>query len=899
MNVSELGRSFRATTALTLRSDLVSILAALVMVVMLTTGIVASQRSLVAAQEDSLALALDDAGGEQVRLGVVVVDEFGQGTTTDPLEPATAAVDAVAATIDPTVLDLYGSPRHAIDAPSVTVVDVDGTTPASPTTVVMRVHDGLDARADVVAGRPPTSIDERVDGLRVVEVAMTAESLSTMGWGVGTETIVESDPSDPLFRVFTGVPDPFVLRIVASLELDPVDDPYWAGDGRLHRPVVTDTAVGAEFTVFASVAPDQLPGVVSVFGGRSGLRVEQRRDLDRTRIDLGNVDTVERAVTRLESSTTTNASLGQPAVTIGLRPVLAEESDRRDVTRAAAAIAAIGAIAVGVAVLVQFQRVASARRRPLWRQVRSRGSSAATLVASSVTVMAIAVGVGVVFGVVCGAAIADGADTASADQGRLLATLVIVLVGAATADQVVEVRSRLDDGGRRSRARIRRAIAVLVVIVAAASVVSLRRRGIRFDGGEIDPLLLIAVVAVPLAAIVVVQAALPRIIGSRRIGSLRLGVGRLVGTRRGLAVHTEPGVLPVMAIATSVAVLGVVVAGAVGDGIVNESWRSVGAPARLDTTEAELADQLADAPEVVASRFGEGRALVESQGSTSAVVIVSLDAAEYAELTAGTPVERGFPAGLGDPLDDGTIPAVVTPIVDDRRVQIGDTLDGIGARSDLRLTVVATSEDVFGRDVDAVLVDRDALQAQTGRVPTLELTWFDGSAPPDVADDPGARIVEREDVEAELRSRPLAEAARAAFLVAAVAAVALAIAAVVAHLAVTMRERRRDVGLLAALGADRREFGRAIRAELLPAATLGIALGTATGVLTAMMLDGRVDLAPLTGGSEAAITPDPLATLAVVLGVFGLTVVAIGVAGRWATATRADAVRVLRAEAAT
>jgi ABC-type antimicrobial peptide transport system permease subunit len=103
---------------------------------------------------------------------------------------------------------------------------------------------------------------------------------------------------------------------------------------------------------------------------------------------------------------------------------------------------------------------------------------------------------------------------------------------------------------------------------------------------------------------------------------------------------------------------------------------------------------------------------------------------------------------------------------------------------------------------------------------------------------------------------PLADVARSAFAVAALAAWLLGVAGVAVATVITMRRRRRDAELLSALGADRSEFRRAVSAELAPLVGFGLAIAAVAAWITVTALEGRLDLDVLrvsTAGADPSI----------------------------------------------
>jgi hypothetical protein len=131
---------------------------------------------------------------------------------------------------------------------------------------------------------------------------------------------------------------------------------------------------------------------------------------------------------------------------------------------------------------------------------------------------------------------------------------------------------------------------------------------------------------------------------------------------------------------------------------------------------------------------------------------------------------------------------------------------------------------------------------------------------------------------------PLGDVARGAFAVAAVAAWLLGVASIATVTVITMRRRRRDAELLAALGADRSEFRRAVTAELAPLVGFGLVVAAVAAWITVTALEGRLDLDALSG-AVVAMPRFAGATFAVVGSLFVAAVVVMRLAaGRTAPA---------------
>ena len=562
--MTAIGRSATAaasTLRLTRRADTLVLVCIALLVGAVTAGIIAAERAVDVAEDDSLEQAVANAPAETKRLVVEIADVFTPSGPTDPLVVPRRKIDGAGTSIDPLVSSVYVDPRLVLDSPRLTVRTVDDEPVASPTAVVLRVQPDLDSHASLVDGAEPAPTDP-TDGGDVVEVSLSTGAAAELGWNVGSELLVTPTTDDPLFRGFETLPDPFVIRIAALLDLDDPAEPFWFGDDRLHRVIVDDTGLGADLTVHAAIPEAQLPVVLATLGGQAALRVEERRDLDPARIDMSNVVAVERAVQATEAGTTPTAAFGSPAVRLGLGGVLAAEAVRRGTARDAIRVAVVGVAAAAIAAFLQLQQVAADRRRPWWEQVRARGAAPGAMVAGSMVATSVVVAVGVLVGALVGRSVVGGAS--SSPVGVVVA-FAVMLVLADLVLQVGDAGAALGRSDVDGSLRWRRAGATVVVALAVASVISLRRRGIDTGGGGNDLLVVLPLALVPIAVALVAVAGLSGLRRDRTIGRLDLGVGRVVGLRRAAEMRSASSFVVAVAVSACVATVSAAIAWSLRD----------------------------------------------------------------------------------------------------------------------------------------------------------------------------------------------------------------------------------------------------------------------------------------------------------------------------------------------
>lgn len=908
MSVDARALGWRSLVGLGRRSELAVAAAAGAMLAVIAFTSVAAPRLLADAETESLDLAIAQAPASARQLTIRLIDDFGPGFNDDPLEAQREALSDIAAEIDAGLLDRFGPARFIADTSRFSVIGVDlqdappddlsdAPAPALPTFLTFRVHPELAEHSTLVAGRPATRTDRRLDDMRVFEFELATESAVELGWELGDTVLLTTDPTDLVTRQFSGgLPDQFVAELVGLRELTPPDEGYWFGDARLHRPTVADTGTGANVFAFAMVAPDQLPTRPFVIGRRSPYFLEQRRDLVAESVTLDNAADTLAGLTALEASFSTQPTLSRPGVTAALGPVLEIELDQRRAARSTLVLAAVGVFGVALTTLTLLLLASLARRRGWLTVARARGASRSQLVIASmaeaaiVATVAMAVGGGV-------AALVIGGPSSSIERA-LVSGLWLGSVGAAgllaAAEGMRPVTVSARPTAHPGLGRWGRVGGWFLIVVAAAAVVTFRRRGLAIDAPSVDPLIVLLPVLVPLAIVYLTRWILPFAVRQISDRGLALGLGRLVGLRR---VVDQPestvGIVTVLVLSLTVGALGLGVNRSLDQGAVDASWTAVGAPYRIDTRDMAVAGAIGEIPDAVVAASGSTRINVERGDTTFSVQFISVDIPELSRITAGTAADERYPDQLAQLDVDGRIPVVASQRMGGVRIRVGDVFDGLGSRVGQTFVVVETRAGAFGRRNDWLVADRGAYSLVAGTEPgfnSLAIDVPEGSVSTlrDIAGAASEELDDRFRVLELQRDDPLSRVVRRGYLVAGLLAALLALLALIAVSVVTARDRRREVAIIGLLGADRREISRAVASELVPATVAGTMVGAAVGWLVVGFYDGRYDLSAFAAGTPVSIGGDLVGLLALSTGMLVAAVAVVAVLVRRIVHARAS-----------
>jgi hypothetical protein len=597
------------------------------LVVGVTFVICLAPSALADAESESLALALADTSSPDHRLTVRALENFERGSPTDPLAEAWEVADQAFASVPDVVAERYGPPRIVVDSNRFLVRSVDGEEVLSPTALTLRVHPELDEHSRITVGRAARS-----DNAETVEIELSVETADVLGLAVGSEVALDIDPDDTATRRFKGgLPPPFSATVVGLRELDDVDDIFWAGDPRGHRPTVTDTGIGANYFAFALVPAASLSVRPYLVDGLSPLTVEARRDLVAATITLSDVDDVARGLRAVDARSTDLATPGRPSVIARLDRVLDAEAEQRRLARSSLTMIGVGLAGISLITLVGLVDAAIERRRGWLLVARSRGASHSAIVGATLAEIGPIAGASALVGWVLSMAVVTGAPWASA--AAALATWASVLCVAAVVARrcTTTMIPGSHSGSTRSDGTHRAVTDAVTVLLAIASIVTVLRSGVSAAEG-VDPLAAAAILIVPLAVAVLADRLLPLVLRRASRSGTELGIGRLVGLRRAAVPHAGRGLSAALVLSLSVSTVAVAVA------------RSVDAGASATATASTADDPLVTiiarghlAAALVAAMFAViavvGRVVVSGRSTRREIAVLTLLGAPRGELT--------------------------------------------------------------------------------------------------------------------------------------------------------------------------------------------------------------------------------------------------------------------------
>jgi len=855
----------------------------------------------------------------------------------EALGPVADVEDGIQATLPASVRGVLSGESMYAETIDWRVLDRD---PARPGFLTLHAQGDLDDRIRLVDGRlpsgetssvvappPPASSVPTPPGERqalLFEVALSTTTAEELGVGIGDRMDLIPDTDDPLVGPF-GFPTPAAVEVVGLYEVVDPDADYWVGDYGIDRPTLVPVGINVVLVyATALVSPDAYPAMTELDWP---MRYAFRYYVDPERLDAGMLERLVVDLQRTESQFASFATTADPLRTTlqtGLPTLLDRFLAEHRTTESILVTAAIGPVAVAFVATGVLALLAVRRRRRATVLLRGRGGSAIQLAGSHLVEGLLLTAAPATLAAWLATRLVDARATplTSLAAGLVAVGTIAVLVGAMLPTALASLRT-LD---RESPAPIgasprRLAFEGLAIVLAVGGVVLLRQRGLAGGSaaGElagVDPFLAAVPALVGLAVGIVTVRVYPYPV--RAVGVLVGGVRSLVpalGLRRAER-QSGSGHLPLIVLLLTVAIgtFSSTMLATIDGGQVQAAWQAVGAAHRIVVPAGLRQTVDVSAVPGVAAVAGQHQveATVGIAGGTR-VTLVALDAQEYREVTAGTPVETRLPPAFYEPIGDlrpGTtdapIPAIVSTELRNTSTtafEVGDTFElTVQARfATFVVSEVRRSLPSLPANRAFIVVPRAQLAAGLIDRPLSSTSLF-VRAPDDAADDlraaladagPGVTVESQAERVAELRARPLVGAVGAGFAMALAAAIAYAALAVTISLLLSGSARARETAHLRTLGLNRRQIVLLAILEHAPPVLVAIVAGLALGVMVGWVVLPGLGLASFIGSSsDPALTVDVGQLAAITAALTVIVAIGIGLAA-WAQ-RRADPARAVR-----
>lgn len=543
---------------------------------------------------------------------------------------------------------------------------------------------------------------------------------------------------------------------------------------------------------------------------------------------------------------------------------------QQDTTRAVVAVAAVGPLAVAIALVVLAAQLVVERRRATFELVSARGLSSRQL-RRLLTAEGLVLGVpAALVGHLVGTVLTPGPQSVPAWLVALLLGGIPALGLSWVAQRIGPVRTRSDIGLRPGRWRVV-AEAVTAIAMAAAVWALLSREHAPEEG--LDVLATATPVLITVAACLLALRLYPvplRVLGGWQRG--RRGLAGFLGIVR---AHRDPagGLTPVFTVllGTTIAVLSASLLGSIIAGTERAAWETNGASLRISGPRItdDIAGELRrlDGVAAVARIHDAGSNHRLSQGSESRIRLW-LTEPSLEPVYDASPFGSVLPAGLFDGASAVVLGSQVA--IDGGPAQ----LEGVG-----QVQVVgelpAPPGVVTGSSWGLM-----SIEEWGGEIPpaTLALVSLSpGADSADVARQAGelvstALVTTVDDLLTGVRDTPTVSGLTNTFTALTAATAALLALTLFGSQLMATRTRTHLGAILRTLGMGRRDLRALTAWEVAPSALLGLLLGTALGVGLAALLLDTLDFRSLTGGVHPPPLHLDLTLLTSVLGMLLVTV---------------------------
>ena len=852
---------------------------------------------------------LDDGARDAVARGGSTVDVLAHFSVGEPQPGAAKATPASAITmaeampghLPPAIDAVLAGQTLTVVSGEVTVRQVDGVTVADKSQFVTRLAMLTPQNTDGVA-----LVDGRLPGARPaesrapIELVISAEAAEASGLGIGSVINLGTPPTaeeleelelDP-FRAEE--PSPITeFEIVGIAEATtPVDADLWEDTPEVWQPAERATVAGAierlHFT--GLVSPDGMSAselfLDYPLAGTVRLRVDAQ---------LFTYDLAIRAAAEAKSLVSNGQVLGgdsqaEVSAQAELHRVLATYPAQARAALAQMSLMMAGVLGIAAVVLVLLARLLLNQRAAAIALERARGASVLSIGLRSVLESAVVTAAGCAVGIAVALVFAPGGLRDPLPV--LTVALVALLAGPVLAMALARAMwtGRRDPANRRDRqllARKRRmqrlVIEAAVIALAAASIISIRGRGLLQTRSEgIDPLLVAAPLLLAISVTILVIRVYPYPV--RAIGALAQRTRGVLGLLGSVRARSAVAALPLLALAlgASLTIMGAMLVDTVHNGQDEAAWQRVGADTRVDAelTPAQV-DQLRAAPgvDVVSATRSRGGVALSLGTTTTNVTVIGIDE-NYADVVDALPAQPDADSlrGLAAASSAGRLAMVVDQETADQLLR--EDIAMYFGPAYLQLEIVGTtavSPDGYVEGPFAY-VDRDALVAllPDPQLANRYLVMGDGAAAAATALDLGDGAVTTWDgwLE-ERRGFALVAGVEGAMVFAVIAVALLSIVALVSTVIGGARARGRALSMLRTLGMSSRLGWWLALAELGPLILAAILGGIVAGVIVMVTLTPAIGLDVLAGGTTVPTTSlSPVVFIA--LAAAGVALLALG-----------------------
>ena len=753
-----------------------------------------------------------------------------------------------------------------------------------------------------------TGVDCLLQDVPVYEVAMTAETLSVLSFGLGDMVILKPDIDDPLFSAIASdeLDYQLILSVSGVIELTDPEEDYWYGDTRLHRASITENAdVRIIFATGLMNADDYRRLLADL--SPANWQYTWRYFLDSDLVEIATIQGLTAGLRSLEVEFHSVGSQTSGDFLVTLLPTLIDgHLAERAVTMALMSMALSGVFAIAAVLILELAGLVTMRQRIPIVLIRNRGASRGQLTLTRVYQGLLLTGPAVALGYLLAQWLIP--ETANLVPYRATVALLVVTTVTFVLASVPLIYRRLGSLQRERTAplrasRTRMVFEMLVVVIAIGSVITVRRRGQIDSAGNsvFDPLMAAVPAMLAVAVGIVTLRIYPYLISTAAwLVSKRGGVVAFVGFRR---ILQQPSVarvpLVVILMAVAVAVFSAVIRTSISEGQQDSAWQQVAADytitGRGPGSALPMAIDLTDIDSIRATaagaRYSDARALIES--SSDLVEFLAIDSIAYDTVVDGTPADPELPSFMLVKAENGVgsgslaIPVIVSNSgwQSDRTPAPGDTfiLD-LGRLKPL--VVVEGVRDRFpGLPIDRPFVIADITPIEMVSAPiavnrTILYVKAPKSASTEIAatvaeQSRGARFMSRYAVLNDVANSPLAIAVDRGLAITVGISIAFAIVAAISSVSLSSAIRRRDFGYLRTLGLRSRQATGLTAIEQIPLFAVATAVGSMLGVGMVFVLQPAINLEAFTGGSVAATIPyDSVAIVALFLLLFSALAIA-------------------------